>query len=120
MPSTHPSPLSYTFISGPTWTVASSSAQGLVYTVTVDPRTGLYVCSCKDHQYRQRDCKHIRQVQTGKAGKPRIRVAAQAPSRPALPPPAASRDPWADVDLWGDGGEAIERSLASLRAAVAS
>ncbi len=58
MQTSAPSPV-YTVISGPAWTVASSSATGLVYTVTTDPRTGLYVCGCNDHQYRQRDCKHI-------------------------------------------------------------
>jgi uncharacterized Zn finger protein len=31
--------------------------------VMVDPATLLYRCSCPDHQYRARDCKHVRAVQ---------------------------------------------------------
>jgi hypothetical protein len=72
--------------------------------VRVDERTQLYTCTCPDHQYRSRDCKHIRSVQAG-AVKPRLRVTAEA--RPAL----------ADAlsDLYGDGGAAIERALAGRR-----
>jgi hypothetical protein len=45
------------------YVVPSSSTQGLAYMVMVDPETRLYRCSCPDHQFRARDCKHIRAVQ---------------------------------------------------------
>ena len=109
----NPNPASgYTVVIGPAWSVPSSSAKNLTYTVTVDQATGLYICGCKDHEYRRRDCRHIKQVQAGTAGKPRIRV---------QPKPATSQSEQFDVDaLFGDGGAAIERSLVSHRAAVSA
>ena len=90
----------------------SSSAKNLTYTVTVDQATGLYICGCKDHEYRRRDCRHIKQVQAGTAGKPRVRIT-QRPAPRTIPT-------FDDSDVWGDGGEAVQRSVASVRAAVAA
>ena len=61
------------------WTVPSSTTPGLAYMVSIDPQTALFVCACLDHQYRQRDCKHIRQIQGRLGLRPRVT---------ALPPAA--------------------------------
>lgn len=45
------------------YVVPSATKPGLAYMVMVDPATLLYRCSCPDHQYRARDCKHVRAVQ---------------------------------------------------------
>jgi hypothetical protein len=37
----------------------------LFYRISIDPRTGLYVCECPDHVNRYRDCKHNCAVQAG-------------------------------------------------------
>lgn len=47
----------------PVWMMPSDRIEGRFYLVTIDPRTDLYICECPDHQYRFRDCKHIRRVQ---------------------------------------------------------
>lgn len=57
----------------PTWSVQSSRGVR-TYTVSVDPATRLYTCTCPDHQYRQRDCSHIRKIQRSEGGKPHVRV----------------------------------------------
>ncbi len=62
-----------------TWTVPSATTPGLAYLVSIDPQTALFRCACPDREYRQRDCKHIRQIQ-GRLG---IRPAATT-----LPPAA--------------------------------
>jgi len=46
-----------------TWLVRSDRDPDTAYTIATDPRTLLYTCTCPDHSYRQRDCKHIRVVQ---------------------------------------------------------
>ena len=102
----------HTIVSGPTWTVASRSRAGITHSVTIDAATGLYICTCEDHEYRRRDCCHIRLVQAGRAGKPRYGL---------MPKPALRAIPtFDDSDLWGDAGVAIQRSVASVRQAVAS
>lgn len=37
---------------------------------------GLWHCSCPDHRYRARDCKHIRRVVEGQVAPARVKVAA--------------------------------------------
>lgn len=64
-------------VSPPTWSVASASNPKISYIVSVDPRDGLYTCTCPDFVYRRRDCKHAKQVQRGEAGKPRLRMSGQ-------------------------------------------
>ncbi len=73
---------------GPLYYVRSSQPS-LFYTVTVNPTSDLYACECADHQYRQRDCKHIRRAQAGQvtAATPK-RVPAPA-TVPTFTPPAA-------------------------------
>ena len=65
---TSPAP-SYT--SGP-WTVPSTTTAGLAYIVSIDPQTALFVCACPDHEYRQRDCKHIKAIQGRLGLRPRV------------------------------------------------
>ena len=109
MQSTTPTP-SYTVISGPAWSVPSNSAKNLTYTVTVDQATGLYVCGCKDHEFRRRDCRHIKQVQAGTAGKPRVRV---------CPKPAPRTVPTFSLDDLGgsDAGASVSAAVAAWRRA---
>ncbi len=45
-----------------TWTVPSASTPGLAYLVSIDLQTSLFRCGCPDHESRQRDCKHSRQI----------------------------------------------------------
>jgi hypothetical protein len=100
----------YTF-GAPVWTVPSASAKGMTYTVTVDPTSLLYVCGCKDYTYRRRDCRHIKTVQAGAAGKPRVRVRPVPPvSRPSVAPAITA------ADLYGDDGETLAAALAAHRA----
>jgi hypothetical protein len=40
--------------------VSSESEKGSYYRVTKDTRG--WTCTCKDHQQRKRDCKHINEV----------------------------------------------------------
>ena len=105
----------HVIVSGPTWTRPSRSRadQGLEHTVSIDPATGLYVCTCESNRYRHIDCPHIQSVQQGKAGRPRYVLMPE-------PKPTPIRPAWDDADLWGDGGAAITRSLAAQRQAVAS
>lgn len=42
--------------------VKSESDKAKMYEVTLFTDTYSFVCECPDHQYRQRDCKHIKQV----------------------------------------------------------
>ena len=43
--------------------VPSETVPNLTYLVGIDVMTDLYTCTCPDHTYRHRDCKHIRRVQ---------------------------------------------------------
>ena len=97
---------------GRQWLVRSSRDPETLYTINIDPQTFLFTCTCPDHQYRQRDCKHIKAVQTGKAGRPRVRICPKP-----VPAPRPSFD---DGDLWGDAGAAVARSVASVRQAVSA
>lgn len=92
---------------GGLWFVRSAKAQALFYTVSTDPASGLYRCECPDHRHRGRDCKHIKVVQAG-GGLP---ARAKAATAPALARPARPL-----VDLWGDGGEGLDRAVQRLRA----
>ena len=56
---THPS----TVYTDQEWLVRSDRDPEHLYTIGIDPATLLFTCTCPDHQYRQRDCKHIRVVQ---------------------------------------------------------
>ena len=56
------------------YTVPSGSKPGTVYTVQVDPYTGLMECSCPAARMRRAFCRHQRAVVDGAAGKPRMRV----------------------------------------------
>ncbi len=108
---------SYRITDGPRWTVPSNSAKNLTYTVTVDPHTQLYVCGCKDHQFRHRDCRHIKQVQAGQAGKPRIRIEPKSATSHGGRLESRQTSPNLPVDgLYGDAGAAATRSVAQLRA----
>ena len=101
----------HVIVSGPTWTVPSRSRadQGLEHTVSIDPTTQLYICTCESNRYRHVDCPHIVDVQQGRAGRPRYVLMPE-------PVPTPIRSAWDDADLWGDAGEGICRSVARLRA----
>jgi hypothetical protein len=42
---------------------ANRTTPNLTYLVGIDAQTDLYTCTCPDHIYRHRDCKHIKRVQ---------------------------------------------------------
>ncbi len=84
MVTTSPSPV-YT---GQQWLVRSERDPETLYTIGIDPQTYLFTCTCPDHMYRQRDCKHIRVVQTEQGIRPRVQ-----PVQPAK----AAREPVAAV-----------------------
>ena len=89
------------------WYVRSDTDATHFYAVRTDAR-GLLRCECKSAQYRRTPCKHQRAVAAGKV-------------RPAVVKARAKTSPTFDgTDLWSDGGAAVARSVASVRAAVAS
>ena len=84
------------------WYVRSDTDATHFYAVSTDAR-GLLRCECKSAQYRRTPCKHVRQVVAGQV-------------RPATVKVATSQVGKFDVDaLFGDGGAAVERSVAQLR-----
>ena len=70
------------------WLVRSERDPETLYTITIDPHTLLFTCTCPDHTYRQRDCKHIRVVQVEQGIRPRV---------PESQPAEATRDSLAAV-----------------------
>ena len=134
------SPISeYTVTRAPTWTVPSRTRHGRDHVVTQVTDDGVLFCSCEAGQYG-RSCWHREWVKDGRAGKPRIRLQPKPATGqfdqlatgeirqsddgvrvcPKLaetvwPPYGFSTD-----DLYSDAGAAIERSLVSHRAALAS
>ena len=54
------------------WLVRSARDPETLYTISIDPQTFLFVCTCPDHVYRQRDCKHIRRVQAHQGIRPHV------------------------------------------------
>ena len=113
MSATSPSPL---YQPGALYFVRSDRNPNLFYTVGhVEGRcacgqriVGLLHCQCPDHIHRARDCKHVRSVIRGEVRPARVKVTV-----------GESRQ-LDDNDLWGDGGAAVARSVASMRQAVAS
>ena len=80
MATTSPAP-AYT---GRQWLVRSSRDPETLYTIGIDPQTFLFTCTCPDHTYRQRDCKHIRRVHVEQGIRPRS---------PEHQPAEAAREP---------------------------
>ena len=101
----------HVIVSGPTWTRPSRSRadQGLEHTVSIDPATGLFECTCESNRYRHVDCPHIIDVQQGRAGKPRYEVMAA--------PATAQIARFDDSDLWSDGGQAATAAVPAWRQA---
>ena len=113
MSATSPSPL---YQPGALYFVRSDRNPNLFYTVGhVEGRcacgqriVGLLHCQCQDHILRAHDCKHVRRVVAGQV-------------RPAMVKAAIGKSfQFDDGDLFGDGGAAVARSVASVRQAVAS
>ena len=44
--------------------------RGVEYIVTFYPETGEFTCTCPDHVYRERECKHIKAVKMAERPKP--------------------------------------------------
>ena len=66
------------------WLVRSARDPETLYTIGIDPQSFLFTCTCPDHTYRQRDCKHIRLVQAAQGIRPRA---------PEGQPAAVAREP---------------------------
>ena len=120
------SPISgYTVTRAPTWTVPSRTRHGRDHVVTQVTDDGVLFCSCEAGQYG-RSCWHREWVKDGRAGKPRIAIRPKPANirTPEVPefqrPEVVSRPAFDDTDLWGDGGAAVARSVASMRQAVVS
>jgi len=88
MQATTPTP-SYT-APPPLWYVHSRTNRARYHAVTLDAASGLFRCDCPDHQYRHRDCWHIRAVQAGV-----IKPATRKP-QPVAAAPDANPSAW----LW--------------------
>ena len=102
----------YQSISSPSlWYVRSATDPTHYYAVSTDAR-GLLRCECKSAQYRRTPCKHVRQVVAGS-----VRPAMVKATAGSAPTPRAAFDTDA---LYSDAGAAAARSVASVRAAVAS
>lgn len=63
-------------------TFAVAGSNGTVYEVRLG--AGPASCTCPDHQYRQRDCKHVIATRTVAALEPAPAPAAPAPATPTL------------------------------------
>ena len=134
----------YTVTRAPTWRVPSRTRHGRDHVVTQVTDDGVLFCSCEAGQYG-RSCWHREWVKDGRAGKPTMRIRPAAPKAAPQPQPTfrllsamtrmhgpapfgpsinAAPLPQEVADdiagLYSDGGAAVQRSVAALRAAVAS